>query len=156
MNKAKGKAKGMMAAFLILAGGSIAPVAPAGSTSQEWSFGGMAVLTRAQGTNGLYGRASLGFFGRTTGWQADIFLADPESSFIEGSFVFNPFCGAALSPTLRLGGTASLGGAMTLDLAAGLRWRMIEKLGVRAEYHLWNPFAVRETAALSLGCVFGF
>ncbi len=116
----------------------------------------MAVLGQPQGTNGLYGHASLAFFNRATGWQADVFIADPKSSFVEGSFVFNPFFASSFSPTLRVGGAASLSGTMTFDLAAGFRWRVAERFGVRAEYHLWNPFAVREMTAVSMGCTFGW
>ncbi len=156
MNKAKGKAKGTMAAVFFTAAAALGWAAPAGEPTQEWSFGGMAVLTQSQATNGLYGHASLSFFGRTTGWQADIFIADPKSSFIEGSFVFNPFSGSPLSPTLRVGGAASLAGTMTLDLAAGFRWHVTEGFGIRAEYHLWNPFAVREMTGVSMGAIFGW
>jgi hypothetical protein len=152
MNNAKRGFQGIL--ILLLALGAAA-VAGAAGLDREISFGATAVRG-ANAPTGLWARAGVGLFNRSTGLQLDLFVSDPNSSFIEGSVVFNPFRRSPVSPILRAGGALSLNRLMSLDLAAGFRVRIRHEFGLRLEYHFWDPFSVKSLRSISVGAVWGW
>jgi len=124
---------GALAMLLIVLLAELPASAVTEGSQMEINIAGMVGTGRARG---VMERIGFGSFDKSFGFElgAATIPGGMFGGLFDGALVLNPFFEKSISPVLRIGAQGSVFGDFAFVIGGGLRLRLTEKFGLRAEY----------------------